>query len=95
MRTLLTTAAVLASSGLALADPVIPQFKNETATAGLTSVYKGEWQYMVGGGIAAFDCSGDGLPELFIAGGETKAKLFLNQSKMGGALKFTEARGSG
>jgi hypothetical protein len=91
----LVGAAVLLNVGLAQADPVIPQFKEETAISGLTSIYKGDWQFMVGGGVAAFDCSGDGLPELFIAGGENKAKLFTNQSKSGGALKFAEASGSG
>ena len=59
------------------------------------SVYKGDWQYMVGGGVAAFDCNGDGFPDLFIAGGENKAKLFLNKSAKGGALKFEEAKDTG
>jgi hypothetical protein len=80
---------------LALADPVIPQFRNETATAGIHSVYKGDWQYMVGGGVAAFDCDGSGRPALFFAGGENKAKLFLNHTPNGGALKFAEAKDSG
>jgi hypothetical protein len=95
MKSILAAAAVLASATLALADPVIPSFREETASSGLHSVYRGEWQYMVGGGVAAFDCSGDGLPELFLAGGENKAGLFINHSKPGGALKFSKARGSG
>ena len=77
------------------ADPIIPTFKEETATSGIRSIYKGEWQYMVGGGVAAFDCSGDGMLELFIAGGENKAGLFINHSKRGGALQFAEAKSSG
>jgi len=32
-------------------------------------VYDGGWEFYVGGGVAAFDCSGDGLPELVAAGG--------------------------
>ena len=79
----------------AFADTTIPQFKNETNTSGIHSIYKGEWQYIVGGGVAAFDCDGSGKPALFIAGGENHAKLFVNKSTPGGALKFTEAKSSG
>ena len=95
MRLRAITAWVFLLATSAVADPIIPTFKNESATSGLHSIYKGEWQYMVGGGVAAFDCSGDSLPELFIAGGENKAKLFINTSKRGAALKFTEAKASG
>ncbi len=94
MRYSLIVTAILAFSGWAMAAPVIPSFKEETSS-GLMSVYKGDWQYMVGGGVAAFDCSGDGLPELFFAGGENKAKLFINQSKQSGALHFAQAKSSG
>jgi enediyne biosynthesis protein E4 len=79
----------------AKADPLIPHFIDETASSGLNSVYKGDWQYMVGGGVAAFDCEGNGLPDLFVAGGENKAKLFLNQSRPAGNLRFKEATNSG
>ena len=72
----------------ALADePVIPQFIDETAVSGLDSVYKGDWQYMVGGGVSTFDCNGDGLPEMVLAGGETPASLWVNASTPT-ALKF-------
>jgi hypothetical protein len=82
-------AAVALTASPALADgPVVPRFVEETASSGLESVYEGEWEYMVGGGVAAFDCSGDGLPELFTAGGASKAALFLNRSETGGALRF-------
>lgn len=40
--------------------------------------YSGGWEYFVGGGVAAFDCSGDGLPELYVAGGESPAQLMRN-----------------
>ncbi len=43
---------------------------------------------MVGGGAAVFDCSGDGLPEVFAAGGTSPAALFRNTSTPGGALAF-------
>ena len=95
-RAFLIAASLLAMMTAARADdPIIPKFANESATSGINSVYKGDWQYMVGGGVGAFDCSGDGFPELFIAGGENKAKLFLNKSTKGGALKFQEAKGTG
>ena len=58
--------ALLASP--AVADVEIPRYLNETETAGITSTYAGEWEFMTGGGVAAFDCSGDGKPELLLAG---------------------------
>lgn len=73
----------------AFADVEIPRYVNETASAGITSVYAGEWEFMTGGGVAAFDCSGDGKPELLMAGGTQKATLYRNDSPLGGALKFT------
>ena len=75
--------AVHASDGV-----MVPLFEDVTATAGIASVYKGEWQYMVGGGAASFDCNGDGFPDLALAGGEGAASLFVNKSKQGGALTF-------
>jgi hypothetical protein len=72
----------------ALAEaPVVPRFVAEDA--GITSLFAGDWQYMVGGGASAFDCSGDGMPDLFTAGGEGKSSLWRNESAIGGALTFT------
>ena len=71
-------------------DPGPPHFVDATAAAGLKASYDGEWQYMVGGGVAAFDCAGDGRPSVLIAGGQSQAKFFRNQSKPG-APKFVEA----
>lgn len=51
-------------------------------------VYDGGWEHFVGGGLAVFDCDGDGLPELFAAGGENPATLFRNHSGRGGDLAF-------
>ena len=73
----------------AMADVEIPRYANETASAGISSVYAGDGEFMTGGGVAAFDCSGDGKPELLLAGGTQKATLYRNDSPIGGALKFT------
>ena len=72
----------------AWAEPAIPQFVDETASSGLSSDYKGDWQYMVGGGVSTFDCNGDGLPEMVLAGGENPASLWVNAST--DTLKFTQ-----
>ena len=85
-RTFAVLIAVSALACPAVADPVIPQFVDETATSGLSSVYKGAWQYMVGGGVSTFDCNGDGLPEMVLAGGENPASLWVNHSTT--SLKF-------
>jgi hypothetical protein len=75
--------------GHALAEgPDIPKFVEETQSAGIASVYSGDWEHMVGGGAAAFDCNGDSYPDLMLAGGENKAAFYRNASTSGGALKF-------
>jgi hypothetical protein len=83
-------AAVLAAfaAAPAPADPVVPVFRDETATAGFATVFEGDWDYMVGGGVATFDCSGDGKPEVFLSGGAAPSALYLNESAVGGALSF-------
>ena len=42
--------------------------------------YSGGWEHFVGGGVAAFDCNGDNLAELYVAGGEASAVLLRNGS---------------
>ncbi len=76
-----------------IADPAkvaIPTFTEETATAGVDSVYTGEWQYMVGGGVATFDCNADGFPDMLLAGGASPANFYRNASKRGEALHFAK-----
>lgn len=86
-----------AGLGLALLLPLpalaegapVPRYLDETATAGITSIYAGDWEFMVGGGVAAFDCSGDRKPDLYFAGGTGPSTLYVNDSAPGGALRFT------
>jgi hypothetical protein len=82
----LTAASTAASSGEG--QPVVPTFANETAAAGIEHQFTGGWQFMVGGGVARFDCDGDTKPDVYIAGGTSKAALFRNTSTSGGPLKF-------
>ncbi len=71
------------SASVAVADPV---FIPRPAPA---HVYDGGWEHFVGGGLASFDCSGDGLPELYAAGGANPAQLFLNTSALSSPVSFS------
>ncbi len=68
----------------------IPKFADETASAGITHAYTGEWEFMVGGGAAIFDCNADSLPDAYIAGGQGRAALYVNTSAKGGGLAFAK-----
>ncbi len=67
------------------ADP--PHFVADSG--GIDHRYEGDFQYFVGGGVAAFDCDDDGRSDLFLAGGSAPAALYRNDSPTGGALRFT------
>ncbi len=67
----------------------VPHLVEEAQAAGVIHSYQGDFDYLVGGGVAAFDCNGDGLPELYLAGGTAPAQLFLNTSTPAGALRFS------
>jgi hypothetical protein len=69
----------------------IPRFANETASAGIAHSFAGEWEFMVGGGAAIFDCNADGLPDVYLAGGVNAAQMLVNTSAKGGALAFAPA----
>ena len=45
--------------------------------------YTGGWEHFVGGGLSAFDCSGDGLPDMAAAGGSSPLLLLKNVSDTG------------
>ncbi len=66
-----------------------PHFVDDTNAAGIDHSYAGESEFFVGGGVGAFDCNDDGRDELFFAGGSEPAALYLNESPVGGALRFT------
>jgi hypothetical protein len=66
-----------------------PRFVEETATAGIRQTYDGPLAFFVGGGVAVFDCDGDGKPDVYVAGGANPAALYRNDGPVGGALHFT------
>jgi enediyne biosynthesis protein E4 len=74
-------------------SPPAPRFVEEAAEAGLDHAYDGEFLNFVGGGVAVFDCDGDGLQDLYLAGGTNPAALFRNRSAVGGALNFEPVPG--
>ena len=53
--------------------------------------YTGGWEHYVGGGIASFDCDGDHLPDLYVAGGSSPATLLRNRTQPTGPLLFEDA----
>ena len=66
-----------------------PHFVDETAAAGVSQTYDGGSTFSVGGGVAVFDCNGDGKPDMYLAGGSNPAALYRNDSPVGGALRFS------
>jgi hypothetical protein len=90
----LTFGALVAPSRADQAAVAVPTFVEETKSAGIDQVYAGEWEYMVGGGVATFDCNDDGFSDMLLAGGAAPAKFYRNASARGGALSF-EAETSG
>jgi enediyne biosynthesis protein E4 len=95
-RWMISVLALLGMSGTTLAplraaEPAVavPRFVEETATAGIDSIYAGDWEYTVGGGVATFDCDDNGFPDMLLAGGLSPAKFYRNASRRGGALQFT------
>lgn len=67
----------------------VPILHEEAASAGIDQRYTGGWEFFVGGGAASFDCNGDRLPDLLVAGGSGPAKFYVNESKTGGSFSFT------
>jgi hypothetical protein len=57
------------------------QFTSRTKDQPFKHQYTGGWEHYVGGGIATFDCNNDSYPDLYVAGGESPAKLLINKSQ--------------
>ena len=79
---------MVALAGFAAAAEGGPRFVNRAPDLGIAHVYDGEWEHFVGGGLAVFDCDGDGLAELYAAGGANIATLLRNRSARGAVLSF-------
>jgi hypothetical protein len=60
-----------------------PRFVDITATSGVDHTYAGLAGIGVGGGVAVFDCDGDGRSDLYLAGGARPASLLRNASRRG------------
>jgi hypothetical protein len=84
------SALVCVGTSAAETPVATPTFVEETTSAGVKSVYAGEWEYMVGGGVASFDCNGDGFADMLLAGGTSPAKFYRNASTKGGAIRHRE-----
>jgi hypothetical protein len=66
-----------------------PRFVEEAAAAGIDHHYDGEFMFFVGGGVAVFDCDGDGRQDVYLAGGSQPATLYRNDSPPGAELRFS------
>ncbi|MFQ5623453.1 MAG: CRTAC1 family protein [Paracoccaceae bacterium] len=89
MRISIPVLVLLLAAGPAVAG-ARPAFEERGRALGVTQQYTGGWEHFVGGGVATFDCDGDLMPELFVAGGETPAALLRNSGQRGGEVKFRE-----
>jgi hypothetical protein len=75
---------------LAYIEPISaqPTFLDDSGGLPAAHIYSGGWEHFVGGGVAAFDCNADQKPDLFAAGGEASAALFINSSQTGNEITF-------
>ncbi|TRD21573.1 CRTAC1 family protein [Palleronia caenipelagi] len=78
--------------GLLVALPAAadPRFELLSDALPLDHVYSGGWEHFVGGGVAAFNCNGDNLPDLAAAGGTKPLRLFVNRTE-GDTIRFDTA----
>jgi hypothetical protein len=90
----LAASLVVAATNIARAEdqPSVPTF-TALADSGIDHTFAGEWEFMVGGGAAVFDCDGNGLQDVFLTGGENPSALYRNVSAAGGALRFAKVDG--
>ena len=80
-RTLITTGPLSPARPVALDAP---HFVDEASGAGIDHTYGGDYPYVVGGGVATFDCDDDGAPDLYLAGGADPAALYRNEARSAG-----------
>ena len=73
---------------MAVAEPAVPVYVADTG--GIGAVYAGDYLYMVGGGPAVFDCSGDAKPDIYIPGGAGAGSMWRNDSLVAGAFAFAK-----
>ena len=57
-----------------------PHFIDRAGGMPVAQIYSGGWSHFVGGGVAIFDCNTDSRPDMFVAGGEGAARLYVNQA---------------
>ena len=93
MRTLSILFVAGASAAAAEQGPIIPEFTDQTRGLPIEHSYTGDWEHFVGGGVAVFDCNGDTRPDIFVAGGSSSARLFVNVTGDDGMLSFADGTG--
>lgn len=76
-------------------EAMVPLYAEETQESGFDHRFSGERRYVVGGGLTHFDCDGNGMADLYVAGGSAPAGLFRNVGKPGGPLVFAPQQPSG
>ncbi|MEM6616406.1 MAG: CRTAC1 family protein [Pseudomonadota bacterium] len=79
-------AALLLAASIVNAAEI--QFEPRLSALPEDHVYDGGWEHFVGGGVAAFDCNDDDLPDLAMAGGENSARVYINESEIGADIRF-------
>ena len=89
MRRRCFSASAVAATLLAAEAVAGPRFVERAAALGVDHRYTGGWEHFVGGGVAAFDCDGDDLPEIYAAGGEGPP-VFLRNRSTAARLVFEE-----
>ncbi len=75
-------ALAICAAGPAFSDIA---FMDRSAGLPTEHIYAGGWTHFVGGGVAILDCNNDAKPDLYVAGGENPARLFVNTTPAAGA----------